>query len=79
MTQARFEFDNGNARASLDNPTIDEGNGKLRFRGMLGIYQQDGERIFICLGVSMPRQRPAFFRASNGQHLLILHRAKPRK
>jgi len=58
---------------------VDEGGGKLRFLDRLGIYQQDGERLIICLGRFAIHEHPKFFRGGEGQELLILRRVKPRK
>jgi hypothetical protein len=57
----------------------DEGAGKMRFDpeagDMLGIYQQDGDRVILCIGVANG-PRPDSFQVREGRILLILHRVK---
>lgn len=79
LTPTEFHLDNGETTGVLRYPMSDEGNGKLRFRGRLGIYQQDGDRLLICLAKTRTNQRPTSFRIDEGQHLLLLHRVKLRK
>ena len=62
---------------------VDERPGEVRLRWgarsqYLGIYEQEGERIVICYRHEQSG-RPTSFRTGDGQHLLILHRVKPRK
>ena len=61
---------------------VDEGNGMLRATlgrmERLGIYQRQSDRLIICLR-DAENGRPTSFKGGNGQHLLILHRVKPRK
>ena len=60
----------------------DEGAGKMRFEleagDMLGIYQQDGDRVILCLG-EVSGTRPDSFQVRKRRILLILHRVKPRR
>jgi hypothetical protein len=60
----------------------DEGAGRMRFEPeagkILGIYQQDGDRVIMCIG-DANGNRPDSFRIGKGQQLLILHRVKSRK
>ncbi|HEY7330061.1 MAG TPA: hypothetical protein VH592_20665 [Gemmataceae bacterium] len=55
---------------------IDEGNGKLSFRGGLGLYRQEKERLFICIGDL--KSRPLAIGKESGE-LVILHHVKSRK
>lgn len=63
---------------------IDEGHGRLRGTWDLtnseirGIYRQDRDRLILCFSQT-PRLRPTSFQVGGTQHLLILHRVKPRK
>lgn len=80
LTPTEFHIDKGESTAILRNPIIfDEGKNKLRLRGSLGIYQQDGDRLLICVGGAGINQCPTSFRIGDGQSLLSLHRVKPRK
>ncbi|HEY7310848.1 MAG TPA: hypothetical protein VH643_15900 [Gemmataceae bacterium] len=60
----------------------DQGEGRLRLTWeddpCLGIYEQDGDCLTICFRDAR-EGRPLSFRVGDGQHLLILHRVKPRK
>jgi hypothetical protein len=61
----------------------DEGGGKLHGIGLcegpcLGIYEQDGDLLTLCFREAS-EGRPTAFRAGDGQHLLILHRVRPRQ
>jgi hypothetical protein len=61
----------------------DEGGGKVRFilndaAKYLGIYEQQGDRVVICFRFADDGW-PSSIRIAQGQHLLILHRVKPRK
>jgi hypothetical protein len=60
----------------------DEGGGRCRFsiihRLMLGIYEQDPDRVIICFREG-GEERPVSFERTAEQHLLILHRVKPGK
>jgi hypothetical protein len=63
--------------------TRNEGGGRvsLNFSDevvFLGIYRQDGDHTIICFRVE-GEGRPISFQAGDSQHLLILHRVKPRK
>jgi hypothetical protein len=69
----------GSPFISFYHTIVDEGDNKLRFsEGLAGIYRQDGGRITICLRAA-DKGRPTDFQAGNGQHLITLHRVKPRK
>jgi hypothetical protein len=60
----------------------DEGAGRFSLivsgAGYLGIYMSDGDDVILCYRRAR-YGRPESFRAGDGQHLLILHRVKPRK
>jgi hypothetical protein len=79
LNRYRVRLENDDCDFAFDNSMVDEGRGRLRFQGLLGIYQQDEERLIICLGRIGTHERPTSFRIGNGQSLLILHRVKPRK
>jgi hypothetical protein len=57
----------------------DEGKGKLQMvwvtAGSLGIYEQDGDRVRLCVR-DAGSGRPTSFRGGSGQHLLTLCRVK---
>jgi hypothetical protein len=63
---------------------VDEGQGMLRMLNIegrivgLGIYKREADRLIICFRETKDG-RPASFRASKGECLLILNRVKPRK
>jgi hypothetical protein len=62
---------------------VQEGEGCLSvsLRGSIpyqGIYKWQGNNLLICFPDD-PCKRPVTFRASEDQHLYILHRVKPRK
>jgi hypothetical protein len=63
---------------------IDDSHGKLSGTWDLsgaeirGIYRQDGERLILCFSKA-PHSRPTSFEVGGNQHLLLLHRVKPRK
>lgn len=56
-----------------------EANGHIRIGEYMGIYEQHGDRLWMCLRVD--GHQPTSFRIvnDNAQYLLILHRVKPRK
>jgi hypothetical protein len=62
----------------------DEGDGRCLYenfpgdRDRLGIYEQDADRLVICIGRT-DKRRPSSFTTGDDRHLLILHRVKPRK
>jgi hypothetical protein len=79
LTQDTIHMDTGAVIISVKNSIIDEGNGKLSYEGVLGLYQQDGERLLICIGFPETNQRPNSFRKDEWKNLFILHRVKPGK
>lgn len=70
-----LESDEGKIGLGTKN-LVDEGNGKLRFRGSLGLYRYEKDRLLICIGDG--KSRPLTIGQEYGS-LLILHRAKSRK
>jgi hypothetical protein len=75
-------WEGGNGSLSLWE-VHDEGQGRFRFvedsrRTYAGIYEQREDYLAICYRKES-EGRPASFRATDGQGLLILHRVKPRK
>jgi hypothetical protein len=79
LTEDKIHMNTGAVIISVKNSIIDEGNGKLHYEGVLGLYQQDGERLLICLGFPGTNQRPKSFQKDEWKNLLILHRVKPGK
>jgi hypothetical protein len=78
--QFRVEFGkNNHVEVRAWRKPIDEGNGNLRMGRNLGIYEQDGNRLRICISTLDDESRPTSFHADEKQCLLILHRVKPRK
>ncbi len=63
---------------------VDEGHGKFKVKWsssgirFTGIYRQDDNRVILCFPIA-DDGHPTSFRAGDGQHLLTLHRVKPRK
>jgi hypothetical protein len=55
---------------------IDEGGGKLLYRGQLSLYRQGNNLLVICVGDL--NRRPSSIGEENG-NLFILHRVKSRK
>lgn len=54
---------------------VDEGHGNLHLdSGNLGIYEQDGNELRICVSTFKDKSRPTSFRAAEKQCLLILSR-----
>jgi hypothetical protein len=70
-----FESDQGSCTLDRSN-MIDEGCGKLLFRGIPSLYRQESNLLIICF--SDAKSRPLAIGAEYG-HLLILHRVKARK
>jgi hypothetical protein len=59
---------------------VDEGSGNLQIGGgILGIYEQDGNELRICVGTHNDKSRPTSFRATEKQCLLILNLVKSGK
>jgi hypothetical protein len=56
---------------------IDEGDGHLRTKHCLGIYEQHVDNLRICIADG--EHRPMSFRTDDKQLLLILHRVKSSK
>jgi hypothetical protein len=69
------ESEEGRVSFSTSN-IIDEGGGKLIFRGKRGLYRQADDLLVICVGDV--NRRPPVIGEAHG-YLLILHRAKSRK
>jgi hypothetical protein len=78
LTQDMIHMDTGNAILSVKNSMRDEGNGKLSYQGVLGLYRQDGDRL-ICFGFPGTNQRPKPFQKDEWKNLFILHRVKAHK
>ena len=64
---------------------VDEGKGRFRasdkyavLEDILGIYQQDGDRLMICYR-DASKGWPTSFLSCKDQSLVILHRVKPAK
>jgi hypothetical protein len=62
---------------------VNEGEGRVRLewfsKAFLGIYQQKGDRVVLCLRLASRGGYPASFVARDDQELFILHRVKPRE
>ncbi|HEY7425077.1 MAG TPA: hypothetical protein VH682_12675 [Gemmataceae bacterium] len=79
LTQDKIHMDTGDAIISVKNSIIGEGNGKFCYDGVLGLYEQDGERLRMCFGFPGTNQRPKSFQKGEWKNLFILHRVKPGK
>ncbi len=58
---------------------VDEGRGNLRMGACLGIYEQDGSRLRICVGTLDDKSRPVSFHPVETKCLLILNRIESSK